>query len=198
MITDEDIRMAETRVSEVKERGARLRMANRDDVADAINLEMGRLVELRERKAQQDAAPKVRKTAERSHASDLKGMGAELESSASTVDKARENAARALEELVSALRAHNATVGAVHTRLNALGLPLADDAVDQYESGAGHAGVLRVGGTTWAQVPVDAMLEHAVAEVVKREFGAKHPGARSRDIRLHSLRRGSVGALRIA
>ncbi|MFE6287694.1 hypothetical protein [Streptomyces sp. NPDC057877] len=198
MITDHDIEQAEARVAEVKERGELLRMANRDETADAIRLEVGRLVELKERKAAQDAAFKARKAAERPHASELKAIGAELDSSAGTVDTARQNAARALEELVTALRSHNTAVGTAHARLAALGLPLSDEACDRYDVGHGSAGALRLAGDMWAPVPEDTYTQHVVAEVMRREFGPKHPAARVRDIRLHSLQRGSAGALRVA
>lgn len=198
MITDQDIREAEAQVAAARERGARAKMAARDDVHEMIGREVARLTELREAKQRQDEGLKTRKVAERQHASELKAMGAELDSSAQTVDKARKNAARALEELISALRGHNTAVGEAHSRLAALGLPLGDEAVDQYDTGAGHAGALRVAGTTWASVPEDAMVAHVVAEVMKREFGAQHPAARVRDVRVHSLVRGSAGALKVA
>ncbi|MEW2254987.1 hypothetical protein [Streptomyces sp. NPDC047869] len=198
MITEQDIERAEARVTEMKERGKRLRMANRDETADAVRLEMGRLVELKAAKERQDAALKARKAAERPHAPELKKMGAELSDSAGAVDKARREATQALEKLVSALRDHNTAVSAAHARLLALGLPLGDEAVDHYESGAGGAGVLHLGGKPWAPVPVDTMVQHVVAELMKQEFGPKHPAARVRDIRGHSLLRGSAGALKIA
>ncbi|MCX3290042.1 hypothetical protein OR263_25580 [Streptomyces sp. NEAU-H22] len=197
MITDEDIRTAEARVTEVKERGARLRMANRDETADAVRLAVGRLEELRELKAAQDSAIKSRKAAEKSHTPEMKKMSAELSDSAEAVNKARDDASHALDKLIFALRCHNTAVGAAHARLTALGLPLADEDAE-YDTGHGSSGALRISGTDWKPVPEDAMVQHTVAEVIKREFGAKHPAARVHDVRAHSLLRGGAGGLKVA
>ncbi|MFE6092728.1 hypothetical protein ACFQ7M_12155 [Streptomyces massasporeus] len=197
MITDEDIRTAEARVAEVKERGARLRMANRDDTADAVRLEVGRLTELKDRKAAQDSAIKARKAAEKSHTPEMKKMSAELSDSAGAVNTARDDVSHALDKLIFALRCHNTVVGAVHARLTALGLPLADEEAE-YDTGHGSSGALRISGTDWKPVPEDAVVQHTIAEVMRREYGAKHPAARVRDVRAHSLLRGAAGGLKVA
>ncbi|MFF6966033.1 hypothetical protein ACFY9G_22055 [Streptomyces anthocyanicus] len=197
MITDQDIAEAEARVRQIKERGVRLRMANRDETADAIRLEVGRLEELKESKAAQDAALKVRKAAEKPHTPELKKMSAELSDSADIADKARQDAVHALEKLVFALRGYNDTVCAAHARLAALGLTLADGDAE-YDSGHGRAGAVRIAGTDWASVAEDVVVQIIVADVMKQLFGPKHPAARVRDIRAHSLARGSAGALKIA
>lgn len=196
MITDADIAQAEARVAEVKERAARLRMANRDETADAIRLEMGRLAELKERKAAQDAALKDRKTAEKPHAPELRKLNAGLSDSAEAVDKARQDAAQALEKLVAALRGHNEAVSAAHARLVTLGLPLGDEHAE-YDNGFGSGGTLRISGVFWSPVPEDTVVQIVVAQVAKREFGPQHPAAYVRDVRAHSLAHGN-GGLKVA
>ncbi|MFE0383932.1 hypothetical protein ACFW1F_07580 [Streptomyces bungoensis] len=196
MITDADIAQAETRVTEIRERSDRLRMANRDETADAIRLEIGRLTELKAAKEQQDAALKARKAAEKPYAAELKSMNAELSDSAKAVDKARQEAAQALEKLIAALRDHNTAVSSVHARLAALGLPLGDKYAT-YDTGHGSAGTLCINGVFWSPVPADTMAQHAVTKVMKQEFGEKHPAARMWDARIHSLVRG-VGGLKVA
>ncbi|MDX3634801.1 hypothetical protein PV728_32000 [Streptomyces europaeiscabiei] len=198
MITDRDVTEAEARVAEMRERGSRLKMAKRDEVSDAVRLEVGRLTELKDRKTAQDAALKARKAAERTHLPELKKMNAELSDSAESVDKAREAAAAALSKLIAAVRGHNDVLGAVHGRLTALGLPLGDEVVDTYESGHGSAGVLRVNGTVWSPVPPDTLTMYVVSQVVADAFGPKHPEARVRDVRIHSLLRASNGRLTAA
>ncbi|MFJ4781813.1 hypothetical protein [Streptomyces sp. NPDC088794] len=175
MITEQDIEQAEARVTEMRERGTRLAMANREETADAIRLEVGRLTELRDAKERQDHALKARKTAERPHLPELKKLNAELSDSAETVDRARQEAAQALGKLIAAVRGHNDSIGAVHARLAALGLPLADESVDCYETGHGSAGVLRASGTVLAPIPADTLTLYVVSQVMAAEFGPKYP-----------------------
>ncbi|MFF5008037.1 hypothetical protein ACFY3G_35050 [Streptomyces phaeochromogenes] len=194
MITEQDIKQAEARVAEARDRGHRSKMAARDDVHEMIAREVQAAEELKEAKVRQDAALKARKAAEKPHAADLKAMGAKLSDSADAVGKAEQEAAQALLRFVTTLRGHNAVTADVHARLVALGLPLGDEDAD-YDTGHGSAGTLRLAGKPWGSVPADVLLQHVMAEVVKREFGAKHPAARVTDVRLLSLKRGMGGAL---
>ncbi|MFF4308503.1 hypothetical protein [Streptomyces sp. NPDC001507] len=174
MITDQDIEQAEARVAEMRERGDRLKMANREETADAVRLEVGRLTELKERKAAQAEALKARKVAERPHLAELKKMNAQLSDSAEKVDKARHDAAEALSRLISAVRRHNGSIGAVYDRMKELGLPAGDEVVDLYDSGYGSAGVLRISGTAWTPLPADTLTMYAVTQVMANAFGPKH------------------------
>ncbi|MGW3913183.1 hypothetical protein ACWEBX_16950 [Streptomyces sp. NPDC005070] len=194
MITEQ----AEARVAEMRERGARLRMANRDETADAIRLRMGHLAELKERKAAQDQALKNRKAAERPHAADVKAMSAKLSKSDDAIVKAIHDAARELGALFLTVRGHNDAIGAVHARLAELGLPLGDETVDCYETGHGSGGTLRLNGTTGTPIPPDTLTMYAVSQVMAEAFGPKHPEARVRDARIHSLLRASNSPLKAA
>ncbi|MER6271501.1 hypothetical protein [Streptomyces sp900105755] len=198
MITDQDIEQAEARVTDMKERAARLRMANREEAADAVRLEVGRLTEMKERRSAQEEALKARKVAERPHLPELKKMSAQLSDSAEKVDKARHDAAEALSRLISAVHSHNGSIGVVHARVEELGVPAGDKVVDLYDAGYGSAGALRISGTTWTPLPADTLTMYAVAQVMSDAFGPKHPEARVRDARVHTLLRSGFGLLKAA
>lgn len=191
MITTKHVEQAEAQVAEARQRAATLRKHGASDAEDMVQRAVVRAVELKENKARQDAALKVRKAAEREHTADLKAIGASLDDSSGEVSKALRDAAQTLVKLVAAVRSHNATVSAAHARLAALGLPIGDDDVATYDTGHGRAGQLSVNGRVWGQLPVDLMIQQAAAEVIGKEFGPKHPAAQVRDIRAHSLRRGA-------
>ncbi|MGW2284940.1 hypothetical protein [Streptomyces phaeochromogenes] len=194
MITEQDIKQAEARVAEARDRGHRSKMAAQEGVEEAIQREAGRLADLIEARGRQDAALKARKVTEKPHAAELKALGAKLSDSADTVGKAESEATRALLRLIGTLRDHNTVTAEAHARLTALGLPLGDEDA-HYDTGHGSAGTLRLAGKPWGPVPADVLLQHVTAEVVKREFGAKHPAARVADVRILSLQSGIGGAL---
>ncbi|MER7819948.1 hypothetical protein [Streptomyces sp. NPDC096153] len=195
MITTQTIEQAEARAAEARRKAAALRKHGAVDAEDMVQRAVTAAVELREAKARQDESLKVRKAAEKPHAAELREMGESLEASADKVATAAQGAAQALSGLVAAVTAHNEVVHAAHARLMALGLPLGDDAVSAYETGAGRDGELRVFGEYWSPAAADAVAQVVISGVMGSCFGSKHPAARVSDIRVHSLRRGSYGKL---
>ncbi|NEC92195.1 hypothetical protein [Streptomyces sp. SID12501] len=187
MITTMDVETAEASFEEVRERMDRARHSGAPNTAEAVERGRRRLEGLRTAKERQDAALEVRKAAATPHAAELKKLAGGLDKSASGVAAAAEEARTALLRLLAVTEAHTGAVGAAHARLLELALPLVDEAVSQYEEGAGSNGLVCVGGRVFGPVGPDVVLGEVVARLVKAEFGARHPAASMARTPLHQV-----------
>lgn len=187
MITTMDIEQAEASVEEIRERTDQLQRTYGTDGGEAVERERRRLEGLREGKAKQDAALAVRTAAVKPLGAELGKLAAGLDKSASGVAEAAREASEALRRLMTVTEAHSATVAAGHARLVELDLPLVDEAVSQYETGAGERGVVCLAGRTYGPLGPDVLLAEVVGGLAREVVGPQHPLAQVTRTALHRV-----------